>query len=155
MSKKTGSVFGGILLLVGSCVGVGMLGLPIVTGLSGFFPSLSVCVLVWLLMTASALLLVEVNGWFSNQVNFLTMAKHTLGNSGKMVCWVTYLFLFYAVLVAYISGIGGLTSSFFCKWVWHLIAPLGGIFVFRWAFWVDHLFGDSARRSVQSRSDGF
>lgn len=115
MSKKTGSVFGGILLLVGSCVGVGMLGLPIVTGLSGFFPSLSMCVLVWLLMTASALLLVEVNGWFSNQVNFLTMAKHTLGNSGKMVCWVTYLFLFYAVLVAYISGIGGLTSSFFAN----------------------------------------
>ncbi len=51
-------------------------------------------------MTATALLLVEANGWFSRQVNLLTMTNHTLGKWGKGVCWATYLFLFYALLVA-------------------------------------------------------
>ena len=38
--KKEGSVFGGMLLIAGSCIGSGMLGIPIVTGVAGFFPSL-------------------------------------------------------------------------------------------------------------------
>jgi tyrosine-specific transport protein len=41
------------------------------------------------------------------------MVNHALGKWGKGVCWVTYLFLFYALLVAYISGIGSLCGSFF------------------------------------------
>lgn len=35
--KKGPSVLGGALLVTGSCVGAGMLGLPIMTGLVGFF----------------------------------------------------------------------------------------------------------------------
>lgn len=113
MSEKKGSVVGGILLIAGSCIGAGMLGLPIVTGLSGFFPSIGMFFLAWAFMTATALLLVEVNGWFSRQVNLLTMTSHSLGKWGKGVCWITYLFLFYALLVAYISGIGSLCGTFF------------------------------------------
>lgn len=113
MSEKKGSVIGGVLLIAGSCIGAGMLGLPIVTGLSGFFPSVGMFFLAWAFMTATALLLVEVNGWFSRQVNLLTMTSHALGKWGKGICWVTYLFLFYALLVAYISGIGSLCGTFF------------------------------------------
>lgn len=64
-------------------------------------------------MTATALLLVEANGWFSRNVNLLTMTNHALGKWGKGICWITYLFLFYALLVAYISGIGSLCETFF------------------------------------------
>ena len=113
MSKAKGSVIGGMLLIAGSCIGAGMLALPIVTGLCGFIPSLGMFFLGWLFMTATALLLVEVNGWFSTHVNLLTMANHALGKWGKGICWVTYLFLFYALLVAYISGIGNLFGTFF------------------------------------------
>ena len=113
MREKKGSVLGGMLLIAGSCIGAGMLGLPIVTGLSGFFPSLVMFFLSWLFMTSTALLFVEANGWFSGKVNLLTMVGHSLGRWGKGICWVTYLFLFYALLVAYISGIGSLCSSFF------------------------------------------
>ena len=113
MSEKKGSVVGGILLIAGSCIGAGMLGLPIVTGLSGFVPSVGMFFLAWAFMTATALLLVEINGWFSRQVNLLTMTNHALGKWGKGVCWITYLFLFYALLVAYISGIGSLCGTFF------------------------------------------
>ncbi|HEY2810103.1 MAG TPA: aromatic amino acid transport family protein [Rhabdochlamydiaceae bacterium] len=113
LGRERGSVFGGMLLIVGSCIGVGMLGLPIVAGLSGFFPSLVMLILAWLFMTTSALLLVEVNGWFSTRVNFVTMTGQTLGQVGKGICTLTYISLFYAVLVAYISGIGNLSTSFF------------------------------------------
>lgn len=108
-----GSVFGGMLLVVGCCVGAGMLGLPIVTGLAGFFPSLLMLFASWAFMTLTGLLLVEVNGWFPERVNLLTMTENTLGKVGKAICWITYLFLFYAVLVGYISGIGGLFATFF------------------------------------------
>jgi tyrosine-specific transport protein len=113
MNEKKGSVLGGILLIVGSCIGAGMLGLPIQTGLSGFFPSVFMFFLSWAFMTTTALLVVEVNGWFSRKVNFLTMTEQTLGKFGKAMCWVTYLFLFYALLVAYISGSGSLLSTIF------------------------------------------
>jgi tyrosine-specific transport protein len=111
MSKKEGSVFGGILLIAGSCIGAGMLGLPIQTGLSGFFPSLGLFFCACLFMTVTALILVEVSSWFPSRVNLLTMSAKTIGPIGKHLCWVTYLFLFYSLLVAYISGSGHLFQT--------------------------------------------
>lgn len=130
MSEKKGSVFGGMLLIAGSCIGAGMLGLPIVTGISGFFPSLLMFFLAWLFMTATALLLVEVNGWFSRQVNLVTMVNHSLGKWGKGICWITYLFLFYALLVAYISGIGSLCNTYTQGTFNHPLPPWIGSLIF-------------------------
>ena len=113
MVEKKGSVLGGMLLIAGSCVGAGMLGMPILTGLAGFFPALFMFFCAWIFMTATALLLVEVNSGYSHQVNLLTMVGQSLGKFGRAICWVTYLFLFYALLVAYISGSGSLFSSIF------------------------------------------
>ena len=140
MNEKKGSVLGGMLLIAGSCIGAGMLGLPIVTGLSGFFPSLSVFFLAWAFMTSTALLLVEVNGWFSQRVNLLSMADHSLGKWGKGICWVTYLFLFYALLVAYISGIGSLVGTFF-NLTFHIALPswIGALFFVLLFGWVVYL----------------
>lgn len=113
MSDKPGSVLGGMLLICGSCVGAGMLGLPIVSGLAGFYPSLIMFFLAWAFMTLTGLLLVEVNGWFKTQVNLLTMVGHSLGRWGRGLCWVLYFFLFYSLLVAYTASSGGLVSNFY------------------------------------------
>ncbi len=110
MAKK-GGIVGGTLLLTGSVTGAGMLGLPIMSGLAGFFPSIIGFFLAWAFMTLTGLLLVETNGWFSRRVNLVTMIGHTLGNKGKIACWVLYLFLFYSLILAYISGIGALVSK--------------------------------------------
>lgn len=107
----SGSTFGGMLLLVGSCVGAGMLGLPIMTGLSGFFPSLIAFFAVWIYMSLTGLLLVEVSGGFAKRANLITMVGRTLGTGGKIACWVLYLFLFYSLLLAYTAGIGSLFSK--------------------------------------------
>jgi tyrosine-specific transport protein len=118
MTEKKGSIVGGILLIAGSCIGAGMLGLPILTGLAGFFPSLIMFVAAWLFMTLTGLLLVEANGWFSRQVNLITMVGHSLGAIGRFLSWLLYLFLFYALLVAYVSGSASLSSTFFHLPVW-------------------------------------
>ena len=109
-TKNSPSVFGGALLVTGSCVGAGMLGLPIMTGLVGFFPSLILFFIAAVFMTFTALLLVEVQQEFSEPVNLSTMCGFSLGKVGRFLCWVTYLFLFYALLVAYTALSGHHTS---------------------------------------------
>ena len=100
---EKGSVLGGILLIAGSCIGAGMLGLPIATGVAGFFPSLCMFAIACFVMTFSGLFIVEVHQWFSGKVHFSTMVRTLLGPFGNALCWLSYLFLFYAILVAYIS----------------------------------------------------
>ncbi len=134
MSEKSGSVIGGMLLIAGSCIGAGMLALPILTGLAGFFPSLAMFLCAWVFMTLTALLLVEVNGWFKDQVHFITMVDHTLGRIGRGLSWILYLFLFYALLVAYIAGSGGLFFTFF-----HLPAWSGALFFVLLFGWVVYM----------------
>src|SRR3990172_6826253 len=129
MAEKPGSLLGGMLLISGSCIGAGMLGLPIVTGLAGFFPSLIMFFLAWLFMTFTGLLLVDVNSSFKRQVNFVTMVGHSLGRFGRLLCWVLYVFLFYSLLVAYTTGSGGLVSSF-----------LGALFSNSFPLWAGCLF---------------
>lgn len=109
---KSGSVIGGMFLITGSCIGAGMLALPILTGVAGFMPSVGMFLVAWLFMTTTALLLIEVNSWFDGPVNLISMVKHTLGPVGKIICWFLYLFLFYALLVAYMSASGNNTAAF-------------------------------------------
>lgn len=159
MNEKHGSMLGGMLLIAGSCIGAGMLGLPIVTGLSGFFPSIAMFFIGWLFMTSTALLLVEANGWFKHQVNLLSMTQHSLGKWGKGVCWFTYLFLFYAILVAYISGIGGLCETFlqssfdivFPSWLGSLIFVL----IFGWIIYLGTRKVDLFNRGLMVGKIGF
>lgn len=127
---KSGSVLGGMLLISGSCIGAGMLGLPILTGIAGFFPALFMFFCAWIFMTLTALLLVEVNGWFTSDVNLSSMIAHTLGRFGKALGWILYLFLFYALLVAYTAASGGILSAFLPIPNW--MASLFFVVLFGW-----------------------
>ncbi len=97
-------LIGGILLIVGTSLGGGMLALPIATAQLGFINAFIALVLCWAVMTASALLILEVNLWHSVNSNLITMAKTTLGTFGQIVAWTGYLSLLYALLAAYIAG---------------------------------------------------
>lgn len=126
---STGTFIGGILLIAGSCIGAGMLALPIMTGLSGFFPSLVMFLIAWGFMTITGLLMVEVNSTFAERVNIVSMAERAFGKTGRIVSWVLYLFLFYSLLVAYISGSGSLSSTYFeTVFSWHLPKWAGALF---------------------------
>ncbi len=95
---------GGILLVAGTAIGAGMLAMPITTGFGGFFPTLLLLVVYWLYMMFTALLYLEVNLSIPGENNLITMAKKTLGEPGRIVSWIVYLFLLYSLTAAYISG---------------------------------------------------
>lgn len=106
-----GRVFAAVCLVAGTCIGGGMLALPVTTGISGFFPSSLMMLLCWLGMTASALLLLEVNLWLKEGAHVITMASTLLGPVGKVASWCLYLFISYASIVAYTSAGGTLVIN--------------------------------------------
>lgn len=97
-------VLAAALLISGTCVGGGMLALPVETSQMGFFPSLFAMACTWLFMTITGLLLVEANLWMKEGAHIMTMASHLLGKVGKWLCVALYLFMAYASLIAYNSG---------------------------------------------------
>lgn len=99
-----GNIFGATMLVAGTCIGGGMLALPVVTGEAGFFPSLLMICLGWGFMTLTALYLAEVNLWMGKGAHIITMASRFLGPFGRVVAWLLYLFMGYATLVAYTAG---------------------------------------------------
>lgn len=109
-------LLGAILLVAGCCIGAGMLGLPVLTSLAGFKPSLFMFILCWIFMFTTGLLLLEVNLYFTDEISIVSMAERTLGWLGKAVSWIVFVFLFYCLLIAYISGSGALFSSFVEIW---------------------------------------
>jgi tyrosine-specific transport protein len=127
--NHSGSLLGGVLLVAGCCIGAGMLGLPVLSALGGFEPSVFMFILSWLFMLSAGLLLLEVNLWFKEDVSIISMAGRSLGLPGKIVAWSGFLFLFYALMVAYISGIGQLISDFFLEWTNIVIIPGVGSFI--------------------------
>lgn len=95
-----------MFLVAGTCIGGGMLALPIATGISGFLPSLAVMALCWIMMTATALLLLEVSLWMEEGVHVITMSSRLLGLPARIVSWILFLFISYASIVAYTAAGG-------------------------------------------------
>lgn len=97
-------LIGGILLVVGTTIGAGMLALPVATAQAGFLGSCILLVSCWLVMTVSAFLFLEVNLGLPANTNLISMAGATLGNWGRGIAWIVYLLLLYSILSAYIAG---------------------------------------------------
>ena len=111
-SKYSPQLLNAIFLVAGTCIGGGMLALPVATCQTGFFPSLTIMVLAWFAMTCTALCLVEVGFWMKkDDAHLSSMTGQFLGKPGKALSWVLYLFICYASLVAYTAGAGHLISK--------------------------------------------
>lgn len=108
-------LIGGILLIVGTSIGGGMLALPVSTAEVGFSNSIFFLFFCWMVMTAGALLILEVNLRLPAGSNMISMAKSTLGLPGQIIAWITYLFLLYTLLSAYISGGSDIFNSLLYK----------------------------------------
>lgn len=113
-------LIGGILLIAGTCIGGGMLGLPIATAQGGLLFSSVLFVVCWMLMAFTALLTLEVNLCFPKNSNVISMARRTLGKPAEVICWTVYLFFLYALVAAYVAGgqdiLRGLLQSVGVTW---------------------------------------
>ena len=97
-------LIGGILLITGTSIGAGMLGLPIAAAQLGFTGAVVLLFVCWFMMLACAFLILEVNLWLPQNNNLISMAKATIGPIGQLVAWASYLLLLYSLLCAYIAG---------------------------------------------------
>jgi len=95
---------GGVLLIVGTSIGAGMLALPVANAAAGFWQSSLFLLLCWAAMTIGAFYILEANLYLPRGTNMISMATKTLGRPGLLIAWLSYLFLLYTLLSAYISG---------------------------------------------------
>jgi tyrosine-specific transport protein len=122
LNHQPGSVLGSTALIAGTTVGAGILALPAVTLPSGIVPSTSGLITVWLYALVSGLLVAEVTlntmrteGRAS--IGFLGVVEKTLGKLGAQIAGGAYLFMHYALLVAYITE-GGEILGYAAAKIW-------------------------------------
>ncbi|MES2345429.1 MAG: aromatic amino acid transport family protein [Chlamydiota bacterium] len=111
IALKKESTFGAVLLVAGCCIGAATIGLPVVSVVSGFFPSSLMMFFSYLFTTGMGLLLLEATLWFEHKVNLLSIAQFTLGRLGKTITGALFLFLFYGIFVAYLDAGGQLLEQ--------------------------------------------
>lgn len=135
---RTNRFIGSILLIAGTAIGAGMIALPVVSGVYGFFSAALLFIIVWIFTTYAAFLLLEVNLWFNKDCNIITMAKNTLGKPGQTAAWILSVFFLYTLMVAYISGLGEMfTDTLTTNFSLNLSSSIGAVFFsFVFAFFV-------------------
>lgn len=120
LNHQPGSVLGSTALIAGTTIGAGILALPAVTLPSGVVPSTTLLIVVWLYTLVSGLLIAEVtlNAMRLEgrpSVGLLAIVEKTLGKLGARVAGGAYLFMHYALLVAYITQGGDILVSAVAK----------------------------------------
>lgn len=121
MSKLSAKHVGGMMLIAGTAIGAGMLGLPLKTGVSGFIPSVFALLAGFSFMLLSLFVLLEANYYLSSwDANIISMARARLGFWAQAVAWCCFLMLLYAALAAYMSEGSGLFVQF-----WEGVTPVG------------------------------
>ena len=99
-----GKIAGGILLVSGTTIGAGLLGLPATCAFMGFFPSMILFFVVWLFMFFTGIYFVDVTCDQKRKANIISMARATIGPWGMAVSWVSYLLLLYSLMALYLTG---------------------------------------------------
>ncbi len=126
--KISTNVMGATFLVAGCSIGAGMLGLPVVSASAGMIPTTVAMLICYVVAVAMGLFIAEATLWFKEEVNLVSLATYALGRVGKWIAWSFFLFLFYCVFVAYISGGGSLFTQLFSFSLGYEVSREIGIF---------------------------
>ncbi|CAQ83639.1 MULTISPECIES: tyrosine transporter TyrP [Photorhabdus] len=121
---------GSIFIVAGTTIGAGMLAMPLAAAGVGFGTTFVMLVALWILMSYTALLLVEVYQYNPADMGLGTLAKRYLGHGGQWLTGFSMLFLMYALTTAYISGAGELLSGSLSSWLDKPVPVSFGILIF-------------------------
>ncbi|PHM37537.1 tyrosine transporter TyrP [Xenorhabdus innexi] len=121
---------GSIFIVAGTTIGAGMLAMPLAAAGVGFGTTLAMLIVLWALMSYTALLLVEVYQYNKANTGLGTIAKRYLGTGGQVLTGFSMLFLMYALTTAYISGAGELLAASLSAWLDKQISVSVGIIIF-------------------------
>jgi tyrosine-specific transport protein len=116
MSKTKKLIISMSLLMAGTALGAGILGLPIETGLSGFIPSLFGIVLSWItLMCTGWIFIYKILHSKYPVDDFADLYKKEFGHWSIWLNSFGYFITFYGVLTAYLCGMSTTIIKIFPK----------------------------------------
>jgi tyrosine-specific transport protein len=106
------AIFAAAALIAGNLVGAGILGLPINTGLAGFWPSMLAMLAGGALMYLTAIILGEqATASRSDTFDYPSLYEAFLGKTGKWVAIAANLIILYGLLTAYFTGGAKIVAS--------------------------------------------
>lgn len=145
MSDIQSKTFGAVLLIAGTAIGAGMLGIPIATGASGLPASIIVLSTCFFYMLTTLFLFLEAMYFSPNShINLIGICRSLSGRFAESIAWVLFLSLLYVASAAYMIGSGEiLAGSFACLNDHQVLAMIGFTSIFGgMAFfkmeWVDY-----------------
>lgn len=105
------SAFGSTFIVAGTALGAGMLAMPLATAGIGFTTALLLLLGLWIIMSYTALLLVEAYQYNDAKMGLSSLAFKYLGRSGRLIISVALPFLLYSLIAAYLAGGGEIISE--------------------------------------------
>lgn len=117
--RRFGSTFGAAFLIAATCTGTGMMAMPVLIGIGGFYPGLCMALIVWLTMIATGYLLLEVTLGMPDGTNMVSMAERYLGPIGKYFIGIGFFILYYCLMIGYYS-FGIPQTQHFINTLWNI-----------------------------------
>lgn len=100
-----------VSIIVGTSIGAGMLALPVMTARAGFFPSIFLFLLTWVMTITTGILFSEVILSKPSNSNYISLGRSILGRRFTYIVFGLYILLFYSLIAAYTKGIGIILSD--------------------------------------------
>lgn len=107
MNKTLGTT----LLVSGTMIGAGMLAMPLTSAGIGFGATTLLLLIIWAMLTYSALLFVEVYQTVPADAGIGTLSAKYFGKVGRMIATAVMLIFLFALLAAYITGGGSILAE--------------------------------------------
>lgn len=118
MAVRPSPIFGGTMIVAGTAIGAGMLGLPMISAGMWFSWSAAVLLLSWFCMFRSSQAILEVNLHFQPGDSFHTLVRELLGPTWTVINGLSVAFVLYILVYAYVSGGGSVVQ--------HALTPVLG-----------------------------
>lgn len=124
------SAIGSTFIVAGTALGAGMLAMPVATAGIGFWTALAMLFGLWLVMSYTALLLVEVYQYNDADTGLGSLAQQYLGRTGQWLARLAMPFLMYSLVAAYLVGGGDMITLSVSKVFGFQLAGWLGILAF-------------------------
>lgn len=124
------SAIGSTFIVAGTALGAGMLAMPVATAGIGFWTALAMLFGLWLVMSYTALLLVEVYQHNDANTGLGSLSHQYLGRTGQWLARLAMPFLMYSLVAAYLVGGGDIITISVSKLLGFELAGWLGILAF-------------------------
>jgi tyrosine-specific transport protein len=112
MAKRNGQL-GGIFIVAGTCIGGGVIALPLMLASVGLVFTVLVMAAMWATMHYSALINLELNLQAGRGMDIGNLGKHFSGPGAAWFGRMVLLLLMYALMAAYFYGLSSLLAEIF------------------------------------------